>query len=223
VNESSAQSGSVFQAIRAIDYTAIFVRDMAENAADAPTRRQRLAATRLQGPPSRSIGAPANWCAKASGGSRRPPTSPLDIARCSFATPTEICWRYSRDLAVCNPMWSIYRPWKPQSERSSYHSASCSRCVWWNHFAIAIRSRGQEAPANAMRLHRASPRRPWGHNRPARARPWRRRTAKSRGGPDKVFRYKARQNDAVEQITPALLSQDHAPLRRSSVPRASLG
>jgi len=30
VNESSAQSGSVFQAIRAIDCTVVFVRDMAD-------------------------------------------------------------------------------------------------------------------------------------------------------------------------------------------------
>jgi hypothetical protein len=130
VTERNPHSGSAFQAIRAIDYTVIFVRDMAamrrfyqdilgfpllrelspgwieyrvgantlalarpsRTAADVPTPNGS-AALQLAFRHPKTISAPTTWCGRVSICSHRPPTRPLDIARCSSAIRTEICWK----------------------------------------------------------------------------------------------------------------------------------
>ncbi|NYG46042.1 hypothetical protein GGD67_003503 [Bradyrhizobium sp. IAR9] len=108
---------SPFNAIRGIDYTVIFVRDMAamrrfyEDVLVFPLLREpspnwieyglggnTLALARpsrtAADAPTNSFGRALRWC-------RRRPTSRSGIARCSSATPTAIFWRSMPRFRLC--------------------------------------------------------------------------------------------------------------------------
>ena len=109
-NERNPRSGSAFQAIRAIDYTVIFVRDMAamrrfyEDVLGFPLRRElspgwieyRVGDNTLALARPRLTAADVPTAALASICSHRPLTRSLDIARYSSVIRMAICWRCLR-------------------------------------------------------------------------------------------------------------------------------
>ena len=110
MNERNPHSGSALQAIRAIDYTVIFVRDMVamrrfyEDILGFPLLRE-LSPGWIEyrlGDNTLALARPRLTAADVptpNGSVPRPLTRSLDIARCSSVIPMEIYWRCLRTFS----------------------------------------------------------------------------------------------------------------------------